>query len=216
MRMPSHTTLCSFVFSLLLTSALIPSAGNVSLAAAGAPAAQMAVQTVLNGLRAQGFAGSAESILPSPAATPASASAAAPKAAPSLTPEVMGKMLKLIAEKGVDRDLIAVMANSLGLSASGQTWASRSISATSGDGSIHGFYISRGAEQDLVISLGVPGKAVYAYRTRRDGTATAAVVLDLQTRQTTMRSPDEAQKSLDAEVALWSGVVSNTATASNN
>ena len=76
MRMPSHDALCSFVFSLLLTSAVIPSSGNVSLAAAGAPAAQMAATAVLNGLRAQGLPGGAGLALPSPAATPSAATPA--------------------------------------------------------------------------------------------------------------------------------------------
>ena len=132
--------------------------------------------------------------------------AAPPTPAATWTPELMAKMLEVIAVKGVDRELTALAANALGLTASGQTWASRSVTWKEDNGKLHGFYISRGAEPDLVMTMIVPGTAYY-YRVRRDGTATAAFTLDVQTRQITMRAPAEAQKSLDAELALWSDVV---------
>lgn len=145
----------------------------------------------------------AVSLIPLSGSSLAAAPASSKAPAPSLTPEAMGEILRLIAEKGVDRELVALAANSLGLTASGQTWASRSITYKEKDGTLHGFYISRGAEKDLVISTQQPGKVLYAYRARRDGTATAAFMFDLQTRQITIRAPDEAQKSLDVEVAFW-------------
>lgn len=213
MRIPSHNTLCSFVFSLLLTSALIPSSSNVSLAAAGAPAAQMAATAVLNGLRAQGLAGGAEVALPSPAATPAAVSPVS-SPAPTLTPEIMVKLTKLVADKGVDRELIPLVANTLGLTPAGQTWASRSVSYTETNGTGHSFYISRTADPDLVIALNVPGKT-YGFRLHRDGTAVAAFVFDIPTRQITMLTSAEAQKSTDGQVAFWTGLVANPQTASN-
>lgn len=148
------------------------------------------------------------SLIPLSGSSMAAVQASSQAPATTLTPEVMGKILKLIAEKGIDREMIAIVANSLGLSASGQTWASRSITLDEKNGTFHGFYISRGAEPDLVISLNLLGKVLYVYRVRRDGTATAALILDEQTRQVTMRTPAEAQKSLDVELARWSDLVS--------
>ncbi len=48
MRMPSHTLLCSFLFSTILTSALIASSGEVALVSAAAPASALA-ETVPDG-----------------------------------------------------------------------------------------------------------------------------------------------------------------------
>jgi hypothetical protein len=216
MSKPSYASLYSFVFSLLLTSAMIPSAGNVSLAAAGAPAAQMAATAVLNGLRAQGLPGGADLALPAPASTPAAAPTPVRLASdPALNPTVLQKVLAMMVDKGVDRELLATVANPLGLTATGQTWASRSLTFKQNDGVLHGFYISRGSEQDLVISDAIPGKSMYVYRAHRDGTASAAIVMDLQTRAVTTRDPSEAQQSLNAEWALWTQTVANQTTASN-
>lgn len=134
------------------------------------------------------------------------ATSASPAPAQALNPEIMGKMLKLIAEQGVDREMLSPVANALGLTASGQTWASRSVTFQEDNGALHGFYISRGADPDLVISVVKDGRTIYAYRAQRDGTATAAVVFDTQSQQITMRAPAESQDSLDVELALWSSV----------
>ena len=170
MLMQSRTI---FVFSLLLTSALIPINGDASRAAAWA---------------------------------------AAPASATPLTPEVMGKMLILIAEKGGDHDFPAILANALGLTASGQSWAGRSI-ALPENGRVHGFAISRGADQDLLITLGpavFSGTGTgYCYRARRDGTVTAAIVFDVQTQHITALAPADAQKGLNAELAIWNDVAAS-------
>src|SRR4051812_9622190 len=114
MRMPSHTQLSSFIFSAILTSALVPSNGAVALAAAGAPGAQLAVESVMNGLRAQGVAGSSL-VLPPPVPSPSAAAAASPTPPGSLTPELLKKILQLIASRGVDQQIPADFANPLGL-----------------------------------------------------------------------------------------------------
>src|SRR4051794_24406836 len=103
MRMPSHTALCSFIFSTILTSAFVPSNGDVALASAGAPGVQLAVQSALTGVRTQVFAGGAEVALPTPASTPA----AAPATVSSPSPEFMSKMIQLITARGVDKEINA-------------------------------------------------------------------------------------------------------------
>lgn len=219
MRMPSQTTLCSFIFSLLLTSALIPAPGNVSLAAAGAPAAQMAAQTILKGLRGEGIAGSAELALPTPSATPAATAASTPAVSVSvtgLTSELMAKMLKLIASQGVDREFLAPLANALGIGAAGQAWSSRSITAGDAASGVHGFYISRGNDQDIVATLMVTGKSLYCYRAHRDGTVVAAFIGDVATQKITPRDLPDAQKGFDTEISLWSSMVSKPMTTASN
>ena len=214
--MTSHNNLYSFVFSLILTSAMIPSSGNVTMAAAGAPAAQMAATAVLSGLRAQGLAGGADVALPAPASTPAAIPVAArPAAGPTLTPETMAKLLKLVADKGVDRDLNPLAASTLGLVNSGQTWASRAVNWKENNGTLHSFYVNRGTDQDLAISLAIPDKTIYGYRFHRDGTVITAFTFDMATRQITMLSADQAQKPLDAQVAFWINLAGNQVTASN-
>jgi hypothetical protein len=207
MRMPSYSALCSFVFSTILTSALIPSSGNVSLASAGAPAVQMAVQTALGGLRAEGMAGGTALELPVPATTPTAAPAAAPSApASALTPEIMKKMLQLIAAKGTDREAVAAYANPLGLTAAGQGWPDRQISAKGNDIVIHGFAVSRGSDQDLLLYSNTP-TIVHIYRANRNGKIVTALLLDKSAGQIITRAPAEAQSDLDAEFVYWAANV---------
>jgi hypothetical protein len=195
---------------------MMPSTGDVSLAAAGAPAAQMAVSAALNGLRAEGFAGSAELALPSPVGTPAAASAtASAKPAPIITPEQMAKLLKLLDEKGGDNAFPAVIANPLGLGAPGQAYMARTLAAGDPAGLIRGFAISKGSEQDIVISNVTAGKNAYLYRAHRDGTLVAAIIGDAATQKVISWNVADAQKSYLAEVALWTGMVSAPVTASN-
>ncbi|HXS99360.1 MAG TPA: hypothetical protein VN915_01660 [Elusimicrobiota bacterium] len=176
----------------------------------------MAAQSILHALQGQGLAGGAGIALPAPASTPAAVPATLTSASNSpLTPDVLNRILQLIASKGTDRELVPTVSNPLGLSATGQSWPSRSVGAGHAATDIHGFYISRGVEQDIVITLGIPGKTFSAFRAHRDGKIVSACVTDLQTRQTTMRDPNEAQKDLDTEFALWAGVVGNPTTASN-
>ena len=209
MRMPSHTALCSFVFSLLLTSALIPSGGDVALASTGAPAVQMAVQSALNGLRAQGFAGGATVELPAPAASPLAApAAAAPDQASPLTPEVMRKMLLYIAANGKDKDVIPLVANTLGLSATGQTWAGRSVGVRDESKVLYCFYVSRGSEEDILVSITTPD-IVQAFRAHRDGKIVTAFTYDLAAQKMAVRAPAEAQPDLDSALRIWADYIND-------
>ena len=208
MKTPSHSALSSFLCSAILTSAFIPSGGGAQFAAMGAPAAQAAAQAALNGLRAQGFAVGAELALPAPAAIPVSAApaAAAPATAAQspLTPEVMDKMLKYLVTDGVDRETAPLIANALGLSATGQAWSSRQAAMTVGGevGISHSFSISRGSDQDLLVGHRLPG-FLHSFRARRDGTVVAGIVIDLTTYAVTVLDRDQAQPELDSELTLW-------------
>jgi hypothetical protein len=204
MRMPSHTALCSFVFSMILTSALIPSAGDASLASAGSSAAQLAVQSALNGLRSEGFAGSSQLALPAPAASPmASAPATASSPGPVLTSDLMGKILKAIQLFGGDKNADAGIASALGLTAPGQTWPDRQLgSQLDNETAMHGFVISRGSEQDVMIYLST-GDTALIFRSTRDGKVVAALNRNKKTRQITMLNPREAQAALNTEIAYW-------------
>jgi hypothetical protein len=209
MRMPSHSALCSFVFSLILTSALIPSNGDVSLAAVGAPGAQMAVQSMLNGLRAEGFSAGSELALPPSVPAPSAAPAAAvPTPASPLTPELLGKMMKVLALTGKDHAVPAYIANPLGLTATGQNWPDRQIMITEdvNDPAAfrHGIASSLGSDLDLALAQSRPEAQVsYFFRIHRDGTLVTVVAVDKKTGAITMRAPAEAQADMNLEIAFW-------------
>ena len=203
MRQQSHVTLCSFVFSVLLTSAFVPSGGDVALASAGAPAVQMAVQSVLNGLRAQGLAGGADLAFPAPGDRSGTPDATTPDAGSTLTSQILEKMLQLIVLKGKDQDIAASFAGPLGLVAAGQNWPERQIATKSGsDGSIHGFAVGRGDDQNLVVYTR-RADALHIFRVTREGKAVAALVSDAKTGVIAIRALAEAQAEVDEEFSLW-------------
>ena len=200
MRMPSQASLFSFMCSVILTSSLIPVGGSVNLASAGAPAVQAVVQTMLNGMRVQGFTDSTTLIPPAPIETPP----AAPPAAdlPPMT-GFMGKMLQLISLYGTDREMPGQYASALGLTVNGQTWASRQESANGSNTGFHrGFSVSRGDDQDVVLALLKPD-VLLIFRAHRDGTLVAALKVDRPTKALTMRDVAEAQADFAAEWASW-------------
>jgi hypothetical protein len=185
----------------------MPSGGNTQLAAAGAPAVQAAVQTALNGLRAQGVVIGADLALPAPISAPASAPVATvppPLVATSpLTPEILNKIVRYIALSGIDRETAAVLANPLGLSASGQTWASRQVAVEDSQNHYtHGFAVSRGTDQDIYLSKRLPD-SIHAFRATRDGKVVGALFAIPSTGQVSMRDPAEAQAEFDDEAKLW-------------
>lgn len=125
----------------------------------------------------------------------------------ALTPEVMSKMEQLIASKGRDKELDAAFASALGLTATGQKWQERQIATRSSSSNlVHGFAISRGGDQDVVLYIRRP-KAIYIFRAHRDGKVVTALVCDNQTGQITMRGPAEAQGELGVELAMWASNV---------
>src|SRR6185295_7290145 len=124
-----------------------------------------------------------------------------------LTSEVMSKMLQLIALRGTDRDLPALYANALGLSAEGQTWPDRQSAANEDpDNILHAFAVGRGGDRDIVISV-LRENSLHAFRAHRDGKVVTALISDKQTGKITMRAPAEAQKELDVELAFWASGV---------
>jgi hypothetical protein len=199
--MPSHTTLCSFVFSTLLTSAFVPSAGNVALAAAGAPAVQMAVQSALNGLRAEGMAAGADLTLASPGALPATAPAtAAPKPISALTPQLLDKMLRLVTSLGDDHAVPAKFATPLGFAVG---WPVHQLAVNDADGiTAHDFAVHRGSDEDLLVFRHDAINGQF-YRCHRDGKIVAGINFDPKSGQVTTLALDDAQKRLDAEFAFW-------------
>jgi tetratricopeptide (TPR) repeat protein len=124
-----------------------------------------------------------------------------------LTDDVMNKMLQLIDSQGTDRELIATVANTLGLSPTGKTWASRSVTLGDVATSFRGFYVSRGSDRDILVSMVRPLITVHAFRALRNGKVVTAFISDLKANKTTMRTPKEAQHELDTELAFWAANV---------
>jgi hypothetical protein len=208
--MPSHAALCSFVFSMILTSALVPSAGNVALASAGAPAAELAVQTALNGLHAAGFAGGAQIALPTPAATPSATPAAATSApTPSLSPELLNKILELLARRGYDKPLYAGYADFLKLAAPGQTWIYRGFSAVNHahPNVLHAVAINQGPDQDMLISHVEIPVSIHLFRIGRDGKVISSMYMNLKTQEAVAPDPAEAQAEVNSEYAYWASAI---------
>ena len=133
-------------------------------------------------------------------------SAPAGGAVQPLSPAVRDQVLDLIAGFGIDRDLPPIIANALGLSASGQTWPYKEMDSEvdlgKSSGSRHIFAINRGAAPDLVIALRT-GNAMLVFRTRRDGQVVTALSWDTSAAGVVMRTPAEAQADLNAEFSYW-------------
>ena len=126
-----------------------------------------------------------------------------------LTPAVLRKILGIVASRGTDRKFNSRVANALGLGAAGQTLPVRqAVIAERGADVRHGFAVSLGSDQDILISRRLPD-AVHFFRAHRDGTVVTALISDLETGRISMRVPSEAQSELDAEFAFWAGVSPN-------
>lgn len=127
---------------------------------------------------------------------------------PTLAPDVLSKMLDYIARVGTDREVPAIFANRLGLSAAGQIWPSRQagLKETS-SGLLHGVYVSRGRDKDLLLTL-TSAERIDIYRIRRDGILVAAAGYDKQAQQLIEREGAETQKGLEAELVFWTSAKS--------
>jgi len=137
---------------------------------------------------------------PAPAASPSAGPTVVPM---SLTPAFMEKMLKLISAQGQDRECPSQFANALGLSAPGKTWADRQVVADGkSTGFVYGFAVSRGSEQDLLITVRQPA-ALLAFRAHRDGTIVSAFSFDAQSQKFSIRTPLEAQAPFAKVCAFW-------------
>ena len=122
----------------------------------------------------------------------------------ALTPQLMTKMLQLIALRGIDRELAAEFANPLGLTNPGQSWPNRQVASYGVPSKFnHGFAVSRGSDQDIVISLRSP-ETIYVFRSNRGGKIVAARSCDIKNGgQITMLDFADAQKALDNEIRFW-------------
>ena len=132
--------------------------------------------------------------------------AAVPSPGAMLTPALLGKVLRLIDLRGVEREVPPNYANALGMTASGQAWPDRQQAATQGK-VLHGFAVSRGTDQDVVISVR-DDVELRVFRVRRDGgMVVTACIVDLGDGDITMRAPAEAQAQLDEEMRFWATYV---------
>ncbi len=123
-----------------------------------------------------------------------------------LTPALLAKVLRLIDLRGVQREVPPNYANALGMTASGQAWPDRQQAATQGK-VLHGFAVSLGADQDVVVSVRDDAE-LRVFRVRRDGgMVVAACIVDLGDGDITMRAPAEAQAQLDDEMRFWATYV---------
>lgn len=139
-------------------------------------------------------------------AAAAPAATAAPSPGAMLTPALLAKVLRLIDLRGVEREVPPNYANALGMTASGAAWPDRQQAATQGT-VLHGFAVSRGTDQDVVVSVRDQAE-LRVFRVRRDGgMVVAACIVDLGDGDITMRAPAEAQAQLDEEMRFWATYV---------
>jgi hypothetical protein len=128
--------------------------------------------------------------------------------ASNLTPDLLHKILNKISTTGADKDVPAIIANALGLSAVGQPWPSRQIAATTTTSGIsHGFSISRGSDQDALITVR-DKDSIWVFRIHRDGTLVTTVLYDLNTNRLSAREPAETQRELDRQFTYWADELS--------
>ena len=121
----------------------------------------------------------------------------------TVTTGLLAKMLKLISVEGADRDIPPPIAGSLGLAAAGEAWPDRQFAFEwKPSATLHAVAISRGADQDIVLSVRGPA-AVSVYRAHRNGTLVSATNFFLETKQIATLSPAEAQAGFSRECAFW-------------
>ncbi len=121
-----------------------------------------------------------------------------------LAPAVLTKMLELNTASGRDGDMPAPIAAALGLTQTGQSWPDRQIAVASHDtGMVHALAVSRGADQDLILSVRGP-VAISAFRMRRDGTLVSATDYFTATRQAAPLSSERSRAGFADECAFWS------------
>jgi hypothetical protein len=172
MPMPSRACSRFLLLGAILAFVLVPSSGNVILAA-GAPTA-------------------------------------APATHQRLTPELWQKMQQLNTAQGTDNDVSTKIANALGMTATGQGWPGHRFGALEhvNDSNLSQriYVVSRGADQDVLLTRGTAG-VLFVYRIHRDGTLVAALSLNRETKEITMRNPAEAEADLEGEFAFWAANV---------
>jgi len=122
---------------------------------------------------------------------------------PALTPQLMTKMLQLIAVSGSNRELAAEFAHPLGLTATGQSWPNRQVASYGIPSNFnHGFAVSRGSDQDVVLSLRTPD-TIYVFRSDRHGASATALSCDVKNGNIITLNFVNARKALDNEIRFW-------------
>jgi hypothetical protein len=122
---------------------------------------------------------------------------------PGLRPDVIEKLLKLIANLGVDTSLPASIATALNLDAAGQDWPDRQLAVRSQlDGALHAVAANRGDKPDLIFSVSGPA-AISVLRTDRTGSLIAATAYFAETHLTAALLHQQALTALAAEGAFW-------------
>jgi hypothetical protein len=158
---------------------------------------------VLSAFLIAAFIPSIPKSLAAPTSTPAVLSSKSiPDATATLSPGTLNKILQLIASKGEDGNVGAKVANALGMTAAGQPWADHKIAVASPDKVIHGFTISRGSDEDVIIYARWPD-GIHIFRAHRDGKLVAALSFNPQTRMITTRDAAAARQELDDEFTFW-------------
>jgi len=140
-------------------------------------------------------------------AGPAAVGKPLPAAQAKLTPELLVKILRYISIAARDREAPAVLASALGLTAPGIKWADRQVQATHiADAASHSIAISRGTDQDLLLTK-LQNGSLLAFRVQRNGALVSALTFDVPQQKLTMRTPAEAQADLTAEYAYWTEAI---------
>lgn len=178
MNMPSRDTLSSFLYSAILTSALIPAAGPAQLAAMGSPAVQAAVQNAMAGLRAHGAAGVDAMPTPDPVSTPVAMIAPQATQDPILSKADLTKILDFVTQVNSVNNLKPVGCVPLSLCAPNAEWPANAGGRKMADERRIVARVGRDGQQDLVITV-ASGNTIRAYRIHRDGTCVKAIQLDL-------------------------------------
>jgi hypothetical protein len=134
--------------------------------------------------------------------TPAASASVSASPSAALSSETLRKILQVMAAQGHDGDLGVEIANALGLSATGTPWPYRWFSVNATDTFVHGVFISRGSDRDMIVLVKRPD-GFRAFRIHRDGSLVTALLADISQSHITMRAPAEAQAELAAELQFW-------------
>jgi hypothetical protein len=131
----------------------------------------------------------------------------APVVCQGFTDQFIGKILMLIALEGSDQELDSILANALGFSPVGGSWANHQVATQDhAANAYYGFAISRKTDQDVLLQFR-KANTVSAFRAHRDGTLVSAASYNVETGQLAKQTADEAQAAFAAQCLFWTSKV---------
>ncbi|MFI5345427.1 MAG: hypothetical protein ACHQ51_03530 [Elusimicrobiota bacterium] len=199
----NYDRLVSFIVSAMVTTSFLATAPSTAVISAAAGPQPAALLNALEGMRAAGWYGMENALLPAPAAIPQTASAApAAAAANPLSDIQIQKLIKLTVDHGHDVTLSHFITNALGVTVPGELLTVRQVSIIVSPELSRAFQKSK---DDGYLFLTITPAGYKVYRTDANEALIAAVEIPPGQGPVAIAVAD-AQQQLAAEIAYWGAI----------